>query len=93
MNIMGFQDRNPTLSELSAMQNMMHEAMTDGAVGMSTGLTYPPGMFASDEEIVALCSVIKPYGGFYCTHHRSLGRPCGAQRADSSPRGHLAAHW
>lgn len=42
MNVMGFQDRKSTLSELSAMQNMMHEAMTDGAVGLSTGLTYPP---------------------------------------------------
>ncbi|MAG34901.1 MAG: N-acyl-D-amino-acid deacylase [Dehalococcoidia bacterium] len=73
MNVMGMEQRPPTEGELTAMQTIIDQAMRDGAVGLSTGLTYPPGMFASDDEIVTLCSAIRRYGGVYCTHHRSYG--------------------
>ena len=32
---------------------------------MSSGLTYPPGMFADDDELAALCRVVAEYGGYY----------------------------
>jgi N-acyl-D-amino-acid deacylase len=43
-------------------------------VGLSVGLTYTPGSFAADDELVALCAAIRPYGGHFCTHQRSYGR-------------------
>ena len=44
-----------------------------GAVGLSAGLTYTPGMYADDDELVALCEVVRDHGGFYCPHHRNYG--------------------
>ena len=90
MNVMGFADRPPTDGDLAAMQNLIHQAMAEGAVGLSTGLTYPPGMFASDDEIVALCAAIEPHGGFYCTHHRSYGAGALAAYRDSIEIGRRA---
>ena len=72
------------------MQNLIHQGMEEGAVGLSTGLTYPPGMFASDDEIVALCAAIEPHGGFYCTHHRSYGAGALAAYRDSIEIGRRA---
>ena len=44
--------------------------MKDGAVGLSSGIEYDPGFYATTDELVALASVIKPYGGFYSSHVR-----------------------
>ena len=44
--------------------------MAEGAVGLSTGLTYPPGMYASAEELIALCKTVAECGGVYVTHVR-----------------------
>jgi N-acyl-D-amino-acid deacylase len=44
--------------------------MEAGALGMSTGLYYAPGSFASTEEIVELCRELVPFGGIYATHIR-----------------------
>ena len=41
---------------------------------MSSGLTYPPGMYADTDELVALCRVVADAGGYYAPHHRSYGR-------------------
>ncbi|KPC86884.1 N-acyl-D-amino acid deacylase, partial [Streptomyces sp. NRRL F-6602] len=41
--------------------------------GLSSGLTYTPGMYASDAELTELCRVVASYGGYYCPHHRSYG--------------------
>jgi N-acyl-D-amino-acid deacylase len=43
-------------------------------VGLSSGLTYTPGMYASDAELTELCRVVAAYGGYYCPHHRSYGK-------------------
>ena len=45
----------------------------EGAVGLSSGLTYTPGMYADDDELVALCAVVAEHGGYYSPHHRSYG--------------------
>ena len=44
--------------ELNQMKQLLDEAMQAGAFGMSTGLVYPPGCFASTEEIITLCKVV-----------------------------------
>jgi N-acyl-D-amino-acid deacylase len=67
---MGLDERAPTAAELREMQQMVDEAMEGGALGLSTGLVYPPGCFASTEEIVALCRVVARHGGLYASHIR-----------------------
>lgn len=70
MAAMGLEERSPTLLELEKMKKLLSEAMAAGAYGLSTGLVYPPGCYASPEEIVALCQVVRQYGGLYASHIR-----------------------
>ncbi|HUG30783.1 MAG TPA: D-aminoacylase [Candidatus Limnocylindria bacterium] len=71
--VMGEDDRPPTESELVEMQALVMRSMQQGAFGLSAGLTYAPATFADDEELVALCREIAPFGGFYQPHHRNYG--------------------
>ena len=71
--VIGMENRAPSDAEMNRMRNIIDQCMREGAIGLSTGLTYAPCMFADDDEIVELCRVIKPYGGFYCPHHRNYG--------------------
>lgn len=70
---MGYDDRAPTEAELDQMKRLLAEGLAQGAVGLSDGLTYAPALYADDEEIVALCEVMRDFGGFYCPHHRNYG--------------------
>ncbi len=62
--------RAPDVAQLQAMQEMVAQAMRDGAVGMSTGLIYVPGTFAKTDEIVALAKVVAQHDGVYASHIR-----------------------
>ncbi|MFI6727570.1 amidohydrolase family protein [Streptomyces atratus] len=73
MYAMGWEDRPATDTELTRMKELVAQGMADGAVGMSSGLTYTPGMYANDAELTELCRVGAGYGGYYCPHHRSYG--------------------
>jgi N-acyl-D-amino-acid deacylase len=73
MAVMGMENRPPTPEELQQMQRLIDQGLREGAIGLSTGLTYAPAMFASDDEVVELCRVLRPYSGFYCPHHRNYG--------------------
>ena len=66
----GWEMRTATKSEIGKMQDMIREAMAAGAVGLSTGLQYPPGSFADRDELVELCKVVAECGGVYVTHVR-----------------------
>ncbi len=68
--VMGFEERDPTKTEMDEMKQLLTEAMQAGAVGLSTGLVYPPGCFAKTEEIVELCKVVAQFGGIYASHIR-----------------------
>ncbi|MEU4616923.1 N-acyl-D-amino-acid deacylase family protein [Streptomyces umbrinus] len=70
---LGWDDREATPRELDRMRQLVAEGMRQGAVGMSSGLTYTPGMYAKDSELTELCRVVAEYGGYYCPHHRSYG--------------------
>ncbi|GGJ09120.1 N-acyl-D-amino-acid deacylase family protein [Streptomyces brasiliensis] len=69
----GWEDRPATPGELDRMRQSVAEGLEQGAVGLSSGLTYTPGMYASDAELTELCRVVARYGGYYCPHHRSYG--------------------
>ncbi|UQS24239.1 D-aminoacylase [Amycolatopsis thermalba] len=73
MLAVGFGDRPPSESELDRMRELVATGLDEGAVGMSSGLTYTPGMYADDDELVALCEVVGARGGYYSPHHRSYG--------------------
>lgn len=73
MLAVGWDDRAATPRELDRMRQLVAEGMREGAVGMSSGLTYTPGMYAKDAELTELCRVVAEYGGYYCPHHRSYG--------------------
>lgn len=68
--VMGSEDRPPTAPELLSMQDALGDCFRDGARGFSTGLTYAPGLFADDAEIVALAAVAGRAGLPYHTHMR-----------------------
>lgn len=69
--VMGFRNTSPSTEEMAAMESMVNESMHSGAVGLSTGLAYPPGSFSDTAEIIALAKVAARYGGIYVTHMRN----------------------
>jgi N-acyl-D-amino-acid deacylase len=72
-HVIGYEDRPPTEDELEQMKQLVREAMEDGALGVASSLIYPPGSFASTEELIALASVAAEHGGLYASHLRSEG--------------------
>lgn len=68
---LGMSRNIPSATELAAMQDDVAEAMAAGALGLSTGLIYPPGTFAETPEIIALASVAAEAGGIYVSHIRN----------------------
>ena len=68
--VMEYAQRPPTTTELTRMQTLLAEAMTDGAFGLSTGLVYAPGCYAETDEIVELAKVVGQAGGMYFSHIR-----------------------
>lgn len=70
----GWDDRPATKDEIGKMQDMIRQGMDEGATGLSTGLDYPPGSWATTDELVELCKTVAECGGVYSTHVRySLG--------------------
>ncbi|MBS1807709.1 MAG: D-aminoacylase [Acidobacteria bacterium] len=68
--VMGQDARVPTAQELLKMQQMVGQAMEDGALGFSTGLAYTPGRFAQTQELVSLARAAAERGGIYASHVR-----------------------
>src|SRR6186713_771239 len=62
---------NPNAAELDTMRAVVRRAMEDGAFGIGSALIYPPGNYASTDELVEMAKAMSPYGGIYITHMRS----------------------
>lgn len=62
-----------TTAELDTMRAATRRAMEDGAFGVASALVYPPGNFASTEELAEVVAATAEYGGLYITHLRSEG--------------------
>jgi N-acyl-D-amino-acid deacylase len=74
MMVVGTENRPATAAELDEMKRLLAEGLQQGAAGMSSGLTYTPGMFATTDELVELCKIVAEYGGYYSPHQRSYGK-------------------
>ena len=70
INQLGWDDVPSDEQALDRMAGTLREAMADGAVGLSSGLDYPPGSFATTEELATLTRTAGEAGGFYHTHVR-----------------------
>jgi dihydroorotase/N-acyl-D-amino-acid deacylase len=68
---MGFREGRPNGAELDTMRAVTRRAMEDGALGVATGLIYPPGSYAGTDELVAIAREVARYGGVYISHIRS----------------------
>ena len=73
INHIGYENRAPTDQELTSMQNMVKEAMEDGALGVGSSLIYAPAFYSTTEELIALCKIASDYDGLYISHMRSEG--------------------
>ncbi|MEW6273682.1 MAG: D-aminoacylase [Bacillota bacterium] len=68
--VMGFAGDTPTLQQLEEMKKLVAQAMADGAFGLSAGLIYAPGMFASTAELIEVTRPLIPYRGVFTCHVR-----------------------
>ena len=59
-----------TPAQIDSMRALIRSAMLDGAFGVGSGLFYAPQSYASTEEVIAVVSAAKPFGGVYDTHQR-----------------------
>ena len=72
--VIGDANHPPTHDEMEKMKALVAQAMQDGALGVSTALIYPPGHYATTEELIELAKVASQYGGIYGSHMRSEGQ-------------------
>jgi N-acyl-D-amino-acid deacylase len=82
-SVIGYEDKTPDDIELKKMQALLKKSINAGAIGLSTGLIYPPGVYSDTEELIELCKVLPPLrpplvrggwgGGIYTSHMRSEG--------------------
>lgn len=69
----GYDDRPMTAAELDRVKGILADEMADGAMGIGSALIYPPGFYASTDELIELAKVAGAHGGTYFSHLRSEG--------------------
>jgi len=70
LEAVGWEDRGATKDETKQMQAAVRNGMEEGALGLSSGLSYPPSIWADTDELIELCKIVAEYGGVYTTHVR-----------------------
>jgi len=70
ISAMGLTKGSPSKAQMKKMRAMIVRAMRDGALGLSTGLIYPPGMYSDTDELKELARIVEDYGGVYTSHIR-----------------------
>lgn len=68
--VLGMEDRAPAPDELARMREIVRAGMEAGAFGLSSGLFYAPGSYATTDEVVELARIAASYGGAYTSHVR-----------------------
>jgi len=69
--VMGADARAPTADELARMRTLLAKSMDEGAIGLASGLIYPPSAFGTTDELAALCAIVRERGGLYASHIRN----------------------
>jgi N-acyl-D-amino-acid deacylase len=69
--ICGYEPRGATPDEMQLMKKELEQALDEGAIGLSSGLAYPPGSAVPREELIELCKIVAEHNGVYTTHMRS----------------------
>jgi len=106
-SVMGAKSEEPTKSERNDMSTLLARTLEEGAIGMSAGLIYPPGMWATTEDLIDLCHVVARYGGVFTCHVRGssetaiesereiveIGRKTGVRVEHSHSEAFGKAHW
>ena len=72
-HVIGYENRKASAEEITAMRNLVEEAMREGAVGISSSLLYAPSGSADTEELIALAKSTSNYNGMYISHIRDEG--------------------
>jgi N-acyl-D-amino-acid deacylase len=70
ISAMGLTKGPPSKSQMKKMRAMVEQSMNDGALGLSTGLIYPPGMYSDTNELRGLARVVAGGDGVYTSHIR-----------------------
>lgn len=71
--VLGFENRAPTPAELAKMQELVRQAMREGALGVGSSLIYAPASYAKTDELIAITKAAGEFGGAYISHMRSEG--------------------
>ncbi|MFN0111692.1 MAG: N-acyl-D-amino-acid deacylase family protein [Blastocatellia bacterium] len=71
LSVMGMEDRKARPEEIAAMQELIRQSIREGALGLSTGLIYPPCCFADTAELIELCRTVAEFDGIFVSHMRS----------------------
>src|SRR5262245_28176240 len=67
---MGLAKGSPSRSQMKRMCSLLRQALEDGAIGLSTGLIYPPGIYSETSELKQLARIVADFGGIYTSHIR-----------------------
>ena len=71
--VVGYERTEVTSAHIADMVNVLEQALDEGAAGLSSGLLYAPGLFATEDEVVSLCKAVSAKDGIYTTHMRNEG--------------------
>jgi N-acyl-D-amino-acid deacylase len=71
LRAMGMEDRLATPGETARMRDLIRQSMLEGALGISTGLIYPPCCFAGTDELIELGKAVAEFDGIFVAHMRS----------------------
>lgn len=71
--VVGYENRAPTPEELARMQELVRQAMREGALGVGSSLIYAPASYAKTDELIAITKAASEFGGAYISHMRSEG--------------------
>jgi len=71
--VMGYTNAAPDVAQMARMKAEVSRAMAEGAIGVSTGLIYPPGSYATTEELIELTKPAGECDGYYFSHIRGEG--------------------
>lgn len=70
-SVIGMKERKASSAEIAKMCELTEEGMQAGAIGVSSGLIYPPSVYGDIDELAAICEVVAKYKGLYATHMRN----------------------